>query len=353
MTERELRPAGRYEWEQIIRRARLGSVITGSGRIGANGRPTRGGMTGNTFTGIALGWSSYANDRGQEIWPGDATVAVDMETTIAAVSAVRKALVDLGLLQMVRGRRGRRGDEYRLTIPSDLMDRLEVLSPAQHGLAAGRLRDRSRGRRKNAADPADPTLIDVDDDQPDTDETPTVGTPPDPPEPADTRTMGGPPDPPETGSGAKAGGSGGVPENTLGGSGGTRLGGPVARSTDHDRTTTTTGQPQTDLRTAVTLVGDPQSEQDQISDVRKTAPPAAAAVPCPTHPALPGGTRGDGQPRCAACRAAIVPRRRPDPGLCEHGVARGGRLDPLAVGCVLCRPNPTSGPSHLRLVKPA
>lgn len=356
MTDRELRPVGYYEWVQIIRRARLGAVIASSGRIGANGRSTRGGMSGTTFTGIALCWASYGNDRGQQIRPGDATVAVDMETTIAAASAVRKALLDIGLLQLVRPRRGRLGAEYRLTMPEDLYDRLEVPSPAQHGLAAGRLRDGSRGRRKTAADADGPTLLDdaddLTDDTTDADDTPTVGGPVEYPKPVEPPTVGTPPDPPKPGSDVASGGSGGVPEKALGGSGGTSWGGPVARSTVHDRTTTTTGQPQTDLRTAATLVGDPPPEQDQILESRGATPPPADG-PCATHPALPGGTRGDGQPRCAACRAAVVPRRGPDPGLCEHGFAKGGRLDPRAVGCLHCRPNATSSPPHLRLVQPA
>ena len=211
MPDRELRPVGRYEWEQILRRARLDGVVAGSGRIGASGRATRGSMSGSLFKAIALTWASYANDRGQEIWPGDATVAVAAETTLKNATAVRKALLDLGLLQRVRGRQGMRGTEHRLTIPSDLMDRLEVLTPAQHTLAAGRLRNAARGKPGGSGgpprNPSGPTSSGGPVDPPQLFDPSTVGAPVDPPEPVDNPDLGGPVDP--------------------------RLGGPVDPHTDH------------------------------------------------------------------------------------------------------------------------
>jgi hypothetical protein len=229
--DRELRPAGRYEWEQIIRRSRLGAVVAGSGRVGKNGKPTKGGMSGTTFTGIALGWASYANDRGREIWPGDATVAVDLETSIAAVRQVRKALLRLGLLEFVCRRHGIRGDEYRLTLPADLLEVVEVLTPAQHKVVANRLRDAARGKPGGSGGLPEP------------------GSP------------GGPPDYPD----GEPRGSNGLPEIEPGWSGGTSPGGPADTHTDHDRTTgTTTDHSDEDLDTAVTVPSDPTPDQDPI-----------------------------------------------------------------------------------------
>lgn len=313
MPDREIRPSGRYEWEQIIRRARLGSIIAGSGRLGANGRPTRGGMTGLTFTAICLGWASYADDKGQKIYPGDATVAVDMETSLQNVAAVRKALLDLGLLQLVRGRRGRRGTEYRLTIPSDLQDRLEVPTPAQHTLAADRLREQSRGKRK-ATDRPEPPNSGGPVDHPDDDNPGDVGGPADTPEPVDNPNLGGPVDTPEPLSAEAPGGSGGYAQNSSGGSGGSRLGGPVDRSTDHDRTTSTTDHSDTALRTAVTLVGHPQAAQDPLFPVvdEEPEPKPEPSSRCARHP-LPAGLRDDGQPRCALCRVDARRTAQPPP----------------------------------------
>ncbi|MER7164513.1 hypothetical protein ABT336_00320 [Micromonospora sp. NPDC000207] len=312
--DRELRPAGRYEWEQIVRRARLDPVITGSGRTGKNGRATRGGMSGTTFTGIALAWASYGNDKGREIWPGDATVAIDMETTIAAVRQVRQALVRLGLMQMLRRRHGSRGDEYRLTIPTDLLDQVEVLTPAQHKLAANRLREAARGKPRGCSDgpPSDPdsgTPVDhpADDagtppDHPETDTDPAVGTPPDHPHDADT---------------AGPGYSGGPPGTASGYSGGTRLGTPVAPHTDHDRTTTATGQSDRDLRTAVTHPREGAAVDEPETDpaIEETTPhrPGRRRANCPDHPGLDAGTRPeDGRPRCPLCRRGAPPSPPPD-----------------------------------------
>ncbi len=144
MTAGTPRPAGRYEWEQVVRRARLGAVIPA--RKGKTGKTTKGGISGTLFTGIALGWSSYADPDGTRVRPGDATVAVDLETSIAAVRQVRQALLDLGLMEAVGSRRAGHGIEYRLTLPADLGDRVEVLTPDQHRAESNRLRDAARGK---------------------------------------------------------------------------------------------------------------------------------------------------------------------------------------------------------------
>lgn len=319
-TDRELRPVGRYEWEQIIRRARLGPVITGSGRTGKNGRATRGGMSGTTFTGIALGWASYGNDKGREIYPGDATVAIDLETTIAAVRQVRQALVRLGLMEMIRRRHGNRGDEYRLTIPTDLLDALEVLTPAQHKLAANRLREAARGKPRESSDgPSDSPDPGTPVDHPDDDS----GTPPDHPETDTDRSVGTPPDHPDAAENADPGYSGGPPETDSGYSGGTRLGTPVAPHTDHDRTTTATDHSDRDLRTAVTPSRASDADDNPDSAIEETTgpPPPTPDRPtggrrsrCADHPALSAGNRPDGRPACPLCRRGAPPSAPPGDG---------------------------------------
>src|SRR4029453_16408802 len=137
-----------------------------------------GGMSRTTCKASAFGWASYANDRGQEIWPGDATVAIALETTIDRVSTVRRKLIEFGLLQFVHPRTGRRGDEYRLTQPEDLSEILDVLNPAQLALAAGRLRDQARGKHRTGKHPHP--------------HPPTSGGPADHPEADNDTTVGGP-----------------------------------------------------------------------------------------------------------------------------------------------------------------
>ena len=248
--EREVRPVGRYEWEQIVRRARLSAVITSSGRTGKDGRSTKGGVSGTTFTGIALGWATYANDRGQEIWPGDATVAVDLETSIAAVRKVRKALLELGLLQFVRNRTTTRGVEYRLTLPVDLLELLDVLTPAQHKLAASRLRDAARGKPAGLS----------------------AGVPSD-------GGSGGPAEYPDDSEEPADGGSNGPPEIESGYSAGTSLGGPPDTHTDHDRTTgTTTDHSEKHPSTAVTVSREPAADPNPFSDEGIQEPPALRLV---------------------------------------------------------------------------
>jgi len=304
---RELRPAGRYEWEQIIRRARLGDLIKPSIRRGKDGRPTKGGMAGLSVTGIALCLATFANDKGAEVFPGDATVAICMETTIKAVAAVRRALLDLGMIELVRGSRGRCGDEYRLTLPSDLLDRLDVLTPAQLELAAARLRDRARGRDRWGGPADHPKRTDGDD------SVARVG-PPDHPKNVDIGDRVGPADHPKNATDLGLGWSGGPAETGLGWSAGPTWGGPPDPRTDHYRTSTTTDHPEIDLRTAVTGPREPAAatkDQDSIGELRVGGTAAPAAERCPDHPDMRGGERDDGTPRCPVCRAAAVPRGVP------------------------------------------
>lgn len=108
----ELEPIGRYEWERLVRRARLPKPL----KL------------------LALVLATYADPDGSRVRPGNpvlAWVTCDSERNVRRL--MRVLVSELGLLQQVargggRGGKGR-ASVYRLTIPADLLDRLELLSP--------------------------------------------------------------------------------------------------------------------------------------------------------------------------------------------------------------------------------
>lgn len=251
MTTVDLRPAGRYEWEQIIRRARFKDVIGGSGKKGKDGRQTRGAIAPTTVKAVALAIASYGNDRGEEIWPGDATLAVDLECALLTVKTVKRALVRFGLLQQVAGRSAGRGQEYRLTIPVELLEALEVLTPAAHKLAAKKLNDGSRGKSAVSGGTRE------------TDSPEPSGTLPNSPEDADSRYPEEPADDPIDESSAVSAGSG-ADESAV--SAGSPLRYPPDSSTDQYRTSSTsTDHAEADVRTADSTSTREPAAQDRIS----------------------------------------------------------------------------------------
>lgn len=301
---RETRPVDRYEWESIILRARLGGLIAGSSKVGVNGRATRGGVSAVAFKAVALVWASHADPDGSNIWPGDATIAVEAEVGIQVAQAVKRKMIDLGLTEKVRARsrRQRRGDEYRLTLPSDLLDVVEVLSPAALQMAAANVYERRRGKRGGSGGSPTP---------------PGVGSPVDPPQDAAEPPVGDPVDPPHEPDAEACGGSGGHTTDVYGGSGGTHVGGPVARVTYPETPPGTSGpdHPGEDVRTAVTVSRASQAapEPDFRDEVNEPESPQRAAS-CPAHGrAFAAGTRHDGQPACPFCRRGAPPTGRRDP----------------------------------------
>lgn len=303
----ETRPVGRFEWEQVLRRMRKDSLISGSGRVGKSGRPTRGGVSATAFLAVAMVLASYGELGGAEVFPGDASVAVDCETTLKTVKAVRAKLIELGMLTLVSSSSRRRSAEWRLSLPVALPEDVAVLTPAQHAVAARQLRDRARGKR-----PADRP-----NDDPTPDPTPLWGDPEDTPIEPD---WGGPEDYPNDAWGGPEdvpkqeglGGSGGPTKNGLGGSGGPALGGsggPAYQTTDQATIyQTNSGQDQI---TQLTVPDARPPDQDQIPSppIDLTAYRAAkiSAVRC-GH-GLQAGTRPDGQPNCPICRR--LPQERP------------------------------------------
>ena len=107
----EVHGSSRYEWERIVRRVKMPPMTKG----------------------VAVILATYANADGTSIYPGNERLAA---VTCQGDKTVRRALAWLRagyLIERVReGSRGGRGgfaDEYRLTIPSDLLTRHELLSP--------------------------------------------------------------------------------------------------------------------------------------------------------------------------------------------------------------------------------
>ncbi|AYF30627.1 hypothetical protein CSH63_24920 [Micromonospora tulbaghiae] len=276
MTDRELRPVGRFEWEQIVLRARLGSLIQG------NGRGTRGGVSGAAFKAVALAWASHGELDGTAIYPGDATLAVEAEVGVKVAQAVKRKMIEIGLTEKVRSRsrRQHRGDEYRLTLPTDLLDVVDVLTPAALKVAAITEYEKRRGKRGGSNGPLT--------------------------EPVGPHDVGGTQDPPRDPEPETCGGSDGTTETTCGGSDGTSVGGPLDRDTQPGPSQISTQPKKHGVRTALTgpRATEPE-EPDSVAEVEQQTPRPTG---CPAHGrALAAGQRPDGKPACPLCRRGAPP----------------------------------------------
>jgi hypothetical protein len=269
---------GRFEWEQIINRARFSGFIQG------NGKGTRGGVSGAAFKAVALVWATHADPDGTNIWPGDATVAVEAEVGLKVAQAVKRAMVEIGLTEKVRSRsrRQHRGDEYRLTLPTDLLDRVEVLTPAALKVAAITEYEKRRGKRGGSTGPL-------------------TG-------PVGEQFVGDPVDPPHAEPAETCGGSDGTTDDGCGGSDGTSVGGPLDRDTTQDRASYGPTPSGDEARTALTGPRAPEAEEpDSVDEVEERSPRPRG---CPSHGrAFAAGTRPDGQPACPLCRRGAPPAR--------------------------------------------
>jgi hypothetical protein len=113
----EIHGSSRYEWERIVRRVQMPPSVKC----------------------VAFALATYANTDGTSIYPGNERLAA---VTCQGDKTVRRALAWLRggyLVERVReGSRGGRGgfaDEYRLTIPSDLLARHVLLDPDESPVA--------------------------------------------------------------------------------------------------------------------------------------------------------------------------------------------------------------------------
>jgi hypothetical protein len=375
-TRCELRPVGRFEWEQNLRRLRAQGLVGGSGKRGKNGRPTRGRVSGSLFKAVAMTLASWGELGGQEIYPGDAAVAVAAETSLKTVREVRGKLIDLGMLGLVTGPERVRVGEWRLTMPAELPAGVVMLTPAQFGLDAKRLRDAARGSRSATpqaapeqdraatpqrsavpsrthavADPADtPAVVEtsawggpLDHPTPSDGSTagwssgppqPQPGDPTDTPPVTDTPAGGSPLDHPQAPPDPRVGWSVGPAETVLGWSSGPGWGGPpdsltkpLPSQVNHQ------ANPGQDLFTAVTgpranPVHNPAPPTGRLVDRQadRGRPARLGSVMCPEHPAMRAGRRDDGRPVCTFCRRLglhLVTTGLPDVGALD-AAGRGG-----------------------------
>lgn len=108
-------PLGRFEWERLIRRAIL--------------KPP-------SVKLLGLVMATYASRDGTQVRPGQKRLANVMGTSVSTVERGQRALEAYGFIEMTykghsagRGRSGGYASEYRLTIPSDLLERIPMLDP--------------------------------------------------------------------------------------------------------------------------------------------------------------------------------------------------------------------------------
>jgi hypothetical protein len=279
----EQMPATVREWTDILARVRFGKV-----RIGGRN------LTGATVKLVAGRLADYADGNGTRVRPGLARIAIDLEIDYRTARLAVAYLRTVGLLGLVRsgGRRG--ADQYRLTLPVDLLDRddLTVWSPTKHRTEIERLAD---ARRRFPPGP---------DDDPDGDgsrgpqgpviEPESLGLQ-GPVKPVDNSGSLGPEGPHKAVFDAPITGPSGTPKSSITGPSGPQSLGLVGPATHQDQYTTTTHHPDQDLRTAVTLTR-------ENGPSTKIDPPAVRPKRC-AH-GLTAARRADGRPACALCRVA-------------------------------------------------
>lgn len=106
-------PIGRFEWERILRRIQVSAP---SVKL------------------VGLMMATYADASGGRVRPGQAKLAAVMGASISTVRRGQSELEELGMLDMIakgrsygRGHAGAFASEYRLSIPSDLLEAVPML----------------------------------------------------------------------------------------------------------------------------------------------------------------------------------------------------------------------------------
>lgn len=124
-----LTPCRRFEWERIIRRARLGHDAINH-LLEHHSRK----VSGPTVKAVALALASYANADGSNARPGERKLALVLESSERSVNAALDVLEQVGLVDKVydgRGSRSIKASVYQLTIPDDLLDVVFMLNPKE------------------------------------------------------------------------------------------------------------------------------------------------------------------------------------------------------------------------------
>jgi hypothetical protein len=139
----DLEPVTRFEWERLVRRARLGSVTQH----------------------IALLLGTYASRDGTNVRPGVKRLALVSDYDARTIKRALVKLRRLGLIERIEERfaKGRNGgnDVYRLTFPGDLAERITVLDPPEERVSpvsldpAGVIHNQVTGESPVPAEPAE------------------------------------------------------------------------------------------------------------------------------------------------------------------------------------------------------
>ena len=115
-------PIGRFEWERILRRIQVSAPSV-------------------KLVGFTM--ATYADADGCRVRPGQSRLAAVMGTSVSTVRRGQSELEAIGMLDMVvkgrsygRGHQGAFASEYRLTIPSDLLERVPMLDPDEQNNSA-------------------------------------------------------------------------------------------------------------------------------------------------------------------------------------------------------------------------
>lgn len=247
------------QWTDVVRRARLGRTVKA----------------------VAMVLATYADADGTRVFPGVARLSYECELGYNVTQNALAKLREVQLIELVN-RSTRRGtaDEYRLILGEELLERVEVPTPAQVEVAINAIRGAKHGRHKANLHPT------------------TLGA--GEPKTAELHPTGmGADDTPAP--------NGVTPKSQPAPNGVVHLHPTPLGPTTHDRDTTTT----THSGEEVLTISHPPREADVIDiEARR----ATLAPPRCTH-GLKGGNRADGQPHCPICRKvpAIVDALIPSP----------------------------------------
>jgi hypothetical protein len=240
-------------WIATVRRARLGRTVKA----------------------VAFAIGGYASNEGTRVFPGIARLSVECELSPKVVKEALAALRSAGLIELVRAAK-RAGDtnEYRLILAEDLLDRIDLPTPAAHELAIKRRADEIRGKYKlrGARDTA---------------------------ELGEGKDLRGTADTAESSHGADPAGNGEDAEREPAGYGEDNLRGTANPPNSYGTRQEPNSQDETDLRTDL----------------------AVTRERCPEHPAMKGGSRPDGSLRCTFCRRKARAPTRPHLEVIQGGAA--------------------------------
>jgi hypothetical protein len=289
--------ASARDWTDTLARIRIGTV-----RVAGKS------VSGSAIKTVAERMARYGDADGSRVRPGIARLAVDLEMSYGTAKRAVQWLHGVGLLRLVQAAsRPGHADVYQLALPVDLLERVEVWTPARHSLEVGRVREANRGRygsvRRRGPDP-DPDLLV-------------------PEGPADDETCGSSVDPqvenlrvPEGPAAARPAGPSGTDIGGPAGPSGTDLRVPQGPATNQGPRHITDQPSQLDVPTESALSARATPPQDQIPATGGTHlrlvtdPPLAPPPPRPPRPAHPFRRRDPAAEAIAEATARREARRQ-------------------------------------------